>query len=133
EPLPGGGWEVVTDQGTLQAEHVVNAIATGIPLADGAVELAFSSGVLIHIHPDDLLQSCREIHRVSSRYVVCVEYFSDKPEEINYRGHTGVLFKRDFGSFWMDNFPDLQLLDYGFAWKRITGLDNLTWWIFEKK
>lgn len=124
---------VLVDEGVVGADRVVDAIATSIPLADGAVDLAFTSGVLIHIHPDDLLRSCREIHRVSRRYIACIEYFSDKPEEINYRGHDGFLFKRDFGGFWMDSFPDLQLLDYGFTWKRATGLDNLTWWIFEKR
>ena len=55
-----------------------------------------------------------------------------KPETIPYRGHTEALFKRDFGSFWLDCFPDLRVLDYGFFWKRLTGLDNLTWWLFEK-
>ena len=43
------------------------------------------------------------------------------------------LFKRDFGGFWLDNFPDLQVVKYGFSWKRLTGLDNLTWWVFEKR
>ena len=71
-------------------------------------------------------------YRVTRRYIVCIEYFSDKPEEIPYRGHDGVLFKRDFGGFWIDNFPDLETRDYGFVWKRVTGLDNLTWWVFEK-
>ena len=71
-------------------------------------------------------------HRVARRYIVCVEYFSDQPETIPYRGHSEVLFKRDFGSLWLDCFPDLRVLDYGFFWKRLTGLDNLTWWLFEK-
>ncbi|MBF0187051.1 MAG: methyltransferase domain-containing protein [Magnetococcales bacterium] len=120
------------EDGVLPADAIHDGFASAIPLADGAVDLAFTSGVLIHIHPDDLEASCREIHRVASRYIVCVEYFSDKPESIPYRGHDDVLFKRDFGGFWLDLFPDLQVLDYGFAWKRMTGLDNLTWWIFAK-
>ena len=95
--------------------------------------MAFTSGVLIHIHPDDLLDSMGEIHRVAKRYVVCIEYFSDKPEMIPYRGHDDRLFKRDFGSYYLDNFPDLSVVDYGFSWKRLTGLDNLTWWVFEKR
>jgi spore coat polysaccharide biosynthesis protein SpsF len=32
----------------------------------------------------------------------------------------------------MDRFPDLQLVDYGFFWKRATGLDDATWWLFRK-
>ena len=113
-----------------------NALAgTGadLKLPDGSVEMAFTSGVLIHIHPDDLLENCKQMHRVSSRYIVCIEYFADQPVELKYRDHANKLFKRDFGGYWMDNFPDLQLVDYGFAWKRVTQLDNLTWWIFEKR
>jgi pseudaminic acid biosynthesis-associated methylase len=123
---------------TLVRDHVVDpadaldGLAAAIPLADGAVDMAFTCGVLIHIHPDDLLASCREIHRVASRYIACVEYFSDKPEMIPYRGHDDRLFKRDFGGFWLDHFPDLRVVDYGFRWKRVTGLDNLTWWLFAK-
>ena len=75
----------------------------------------------------------REARRVARRYIVCIEYFSDKTEEITYRGHRGMLFKRDFGGFWLDNFPDLEVRDYAFAWKRATGLNNLTWWLFEKR
>ena len=119
--------------GVVTAANLRNGVAAAIDFPDGAADLAFTSGVLIHIHPDDLLGSCREIHRVARRYVVCVEYFAVEPEEIAYRGHRERLFKRDFGGFWLDNFPDLRVLDYGFAWRRLTGLGNLTWWGFEKR
>jgi spore coat polysaccharide biosynthesis protein SpsF len=123
----------LVDDGVVPAANVRDGFAAAIDLPDGAVDLAFTSGVLIHIHPDDLLASCREIHRVAKRYVVCIEYFADKPEEIAYRGHAERLFKRDFGGFWLDSFADLRVVNYGFAWKRLTGLDNLTWWVFEKR
>ncbi len=132
EPNASARQRLVDDK-VVPAANVRDGFAAAIDLPDGAVEMSFTSGVLIHIHPDDLLASCREIHRVSSRYVVCIEYFSDKAEEITYRGHSERLFKRDFGGFWLDNFPDLQVVKYGFSWKRLTGLDNLTWWVFEKR
>lgn len=122
----------LVDDQILPASNVLDGLASQLPFKDASVDLAFTSGVLIHIHPRDLTASCREIYRVSRRYIACIEYFSDKEEEIAYRGHTEALFKRDFGGFYLDNFPDLRLLDYGFAWKRTTGLDNLTWWLFEK-
>lgn len=118
--------------GVLPPANVFDGVASRLPFADASVDMAFTSGVLIHIHPDDLAAACAEIHRVAARHIVCVEYFSDKAEEIPYRGHTGALFKRDFGSLWLDQFPDLKVVDYGFAWKRVTGLDNLTWWVFRK-
>ena len=101
-------------------------------LADGTMNLVATCGVLIHIHPDGLAAACAEMYRVSNRYIVCIEYFSDKPEEIEYWGRSGMLWKRDFGSFWMEQHPDLKLLDYGFFWRRATCLDNLTWWLWEK-
>ena len=106
--------------------------ASAIDFADGTVDLTFTSGVLIHIHPDQLLGSLKEIYRCSARWIVCIEYFSDKPEMLPYRGHDDRLFKRDFGGYWLDNFSDLRTVAYGFVWKRVTGLDNLTWWLFEK-
>jgi pseudaminic acid biosynthesis-associated methylase len=116
----------------LPAGNVLDGVAAKIALADASVDLVFTRGVLIHIHPDDLLASCRELHRVARRYIVSIEYFSANPEELRYRNQSSALFKRDFGAFWLDNFPGLRVLDYGFAWQRLTGLDNLTWWMFEK-
>jgi pseudaminic acid biosynthesis-associated methylase len=116
----------------VPAENVLDGLCQSIPLRDGTADMAFTSGVLIHIHPDNLLAACRELHRVARRFVVCIEYFADKPEEILYRGQSEALFKRDFGAFYMENFSDLRVVDYGFTWKAMTGLDNLTWWVLEK-
>ncbi len=124
---------ILIDEGVVAVDKAMDGLATAIPLPDGAVDLAFTSGVLIHIHPDELAVSMREIHRVARRYIVCIEYFSDKPEMIPYRGHDDRLFKRDFGGMYLDLFPDLRTISCGFAWKRLTGLDNLTWWVFEKR
>ena len=92
-------------------------------------DLVFTSGVLIHIPPDELLAACQGIYDAAERYIVCIEYFSAEPEVKEYRGRH--LWKRDFGDYWMENFP-LGFLGCGFAWKRTTGLDNLTWWAFSK-
>ncbi|HDY86917.1 MAG TPA: methyltransferase domain-containing protein [bacterium] len=111
----------------------LDGTAQNIPLKDDSVEFAFTCGVLIHIPPKDLGKACDEIYRISSKYIACIEYFSDEPESKPYRGYDSLLFKRDFGSYWLDRFPDLKVIDYGFFWKRMTGLDNLTYWIFEKE
>lgn len=131
EPNAGARQRLV-DDGVVAREDAHDGFAAAMPLADEAADMAFTSGVLIHIAPDDLLASCAEIHRVSRRYIACIEYFSDRPQEIHYRDRDGLLFKRDFGDFWMTHFADLGLVDYGFFWRRATGLDNLTWWLFRK-
>lgn len=110
----------------------LDGIAQEIPLPDGSAELAFTAGVLIHIHPRDLAAAYKEIHRVSSRYILSLEYFADQPEEKPYWGHNEQLFKRDFGSFWLDQFPTLRTAGYGFIWRRATAIDNMNWWLFEK-
>ena len=110
----------------------IDGVAQNIPLDDDSVDLTFSCGVLIHIHPDELEQACREIYRVSSKYIICIEYFSDKLEMITYQGKENLLWKQDFGKLYMNLFPDLTLIDCRFFWKEATGLDNVTAWVFEK-
>lgn len=131
EPNASARAKVVGD-GVLPPERMLEGFGHQIPLADGAVDLAFTSGVLIHVDPSLLEQTMREIHRVSAKYVLCIEYFSPKPETISYRGEDGLLFKRDFGGMYLDLFPDLQLVDYGFFWKRTTVMDDSNWWLFKK-
>jgi pseudaminic acid biosynthesis-associated methylase len=125
--------DILVSDGIVAQDNLRGGMASAIDFPTSSVDLAFTSGVLIHIHPDNLPASLAEINRVSSRWIACIEYFSDKPEMIPYRGHDDRLFKRDFGGMWLDRFPDLRVVAYGFAWKRVTGLDNLTWWLFEKR
>ncbi len=131
EPNARAREQLVADKVVPQG-HLFDAVATKLPLEDGAVDLAFTSGVLIHVPPKDLEAAYGEIHRVAARYILCIEYFSQTPVEIPYRGHEGLLFKRNFGSMWLDLFPGLDPVANGFFWKRTTGLDDLNWWLFRK-
>lgn len=123
---------ILVEDDVVAAADVKAGIASAIDWPDGAADLVFTSGVLIHIHPDQLHASMREIHRCAARWVLSVEYFADRPTEVAYRGNDDVLFKRDFGAEWLQLFPTLRPVAYGFEWKQVTGLDNLTWWLFEK-
>ena len=118
--------------GVVPPGQVYDGIAEKLPVDTATIDFVFTRGVLIHIHPDNLLAACKEMFRVSKKYLLCAEYFSVRPESIPYRGHSDRLFKRDFGAFWLDNFPQLEVVEYGFEWKRVTGLDNITWWLFVK-
>jgi pseudaminic acid biosynthesis-associated methylase len=131
EPNDTARARLITD-GLVPASQALSGSADAIALDNSAVDLVFTSGVLIHIAPENLAAACREMHRVTRHYIACIEYFANEPQEVNYRGHAERLFKRDFGAFWLDQFPDLRTVDYGFFWRRATGLDNLTWWLFEK-
>lgn len=104
-----------------------------LPFSDNSIDLVFTSGVLIHVAPVDLGQVVDEIVRVAKQYIVCVEYFSHEPTEVKYRGHNGVLFKRDFGKFYLERYPQLRVLDYGFLWQVLDSADNSNWWLFSKR
>lgn len=117
----------------VETSNIHAGTAEDIPLADASVDLVFTSTVLIHVPPANLLQACREIHRVSKRFILCNEYFSANAETIKYRGHKELLFKRDFGAFWLENFSDIELIDYGFLWRRVAAMDSTTWWLFAKQ
>jgi pseudaminic acid biosynthesis-associated methylase len=103
-----------------------------LPYGDDAADLVFTSGVLIHVPPDDLIRAMTEINRVAKRWILSIEYFNPTPDEVAYQGQSGMLWRRDFGQMWLDRYPMLKTIGYGFAWKQATGLDNLTWWLFEK-
>jgi pseudaminic acid biosynthesis-associated methylase len=103
-----------------------------LPYADAGVDLVFTSGVLIHVAPDDLGRMVDEIVRVARHYVLCIEYFSHEPVAIPYHGHSDCLFKRDFGRFYLERHPALRVVDYGFLWKPLDSGDNTNWWLFAK-
>ena len=101
---------------------------------NNSFDLVFSMGVLIHIHPDDLLLNMKKMWTYSKKYILIGEYFSRKPEMIEYQGQLNKLFKCDFGSLFIDNF-DVSIVDYGFLWGYEydkAGFDDITWWLFEK-
>jgi len=124
--------ETLAKDGVLAPKKIYAGFGDNIPVADGAVEMSFTSGVLIHVDPARLDATMDEIHRVTSKYIMCAEYFSPRAETLSYRGRDGLLFRNDFGGLYMDRFPGLRLVDYGFFWKRATGLDDVTWWLFRK-
>jgi pseudaminic acid biosynthesis-associated methylase len=112
-----------------------NGAIVDAPFPASSFDLVFTCGVLIHVAPRDLLDNCRRIVDWSRRYILIVEYFSTSPAEIEYRGLQHQLFKRDFGSFFLDEFP-LRCLDFGFLWGRVYGgggFDDVTFWVFEKE
>lgn len=110
--------------------NVIEKDAFNITAPDAYFDMVFTSGVLIHIDPKELKDAMAEIYRVSNKYIACIEYFSPELREANYRGHK-ALWTQDFGGLWIDNFS-LRVITYTFYWKRTTGLDNLTGWLFEK-
>lgn len=122
-------WEKLKDV----ADVAVNASILDMGSMMFRGDLAFTKGLLIHIHPGDLPCAYRTLYDASSRYILIAEYFNPTPVEVKYRDHDEALWKRDFGGDMLDTFPDLDCIDYGFVWSRDKHpQDNLTWWLFEK-
>lgn len=97
-------------------------------------DLVFTMGVLIHVHPDDLIENLKKVFEYSKKYILIGEYFNRTPVSIEYRGEQNKLFKADFGKILLNNF-NVKLLDYGFFWGHLNdsaGFDDITWWLFER-
>lgn len=110
---------------------IVPGDAFDLPFKDACFDLAFTSGVLIHIAPADLPRALGEIYRVSKRYIIAIEYDHDQEVEVPYRGHSGALWKRDHGAAWRREFPQLRHLRSGFL-DAARGYDDCTFHIFSK-
>ena len=90
--------------------NIIRGSAFDIPFKDIYFDLVFSSGVLIHINPKDIRKAMKEIYRCTNKYIWGFEYFSEKYQEVNYRGEKNLLWKADFPRLYIQNFSDLKLI-----------------------
>jgi pseudaminic acid biosynthesis-associated methylase len=76
---------------------------------------------------DKLFGSC-------GRYFLVADYYNSSLVAIPYRGHTDRLFKRGFAGEIIDRYPQMQLVDYGFAYRSDPNFpqDDVTWFLLEK-
>ena len=96
-------------------------------------DLTFTRGVLIHLNPELLAKAYDILYHSSKRFVCVAEYYNPTPVEVMYRGNSEKLFKRDFAGEMLDRFPDLKLIDYGFAYHRdVFPQDDISWFLMEK-
>lgn len=98
-------------------------------------DLTLIKGVLSHINPDEPPQMHDKLVASCGRYLLVAEYYNPTPTAIPYRGHSDPLFKRDFCGEIMDHHPQMQLIDYGFAYRRDPNFpqDDPTWFLMEKR
>jgi pseudaminic acid biosynthesis-associated methylase len=110
---------------------VLQGTAFDLPFKDNFADLAFTSGVLIHIAPQDIARAMAEIYRVSKRYIVAIEYDAPTEQAITYRGTSDSLWKRDHGGIWQARYPELKQLAR-FEVGAADGYDDCTAHLFEK-
>ena len=90
--------------------NLIQGSALDIPFKNSYFDLVFTSGVLIHINPDDLNIAIREIYRCTREHIWGFEYYADRYTEILYREQKGLLWKADFAKLYLDEFRDLELV-----------------------
>jgi spore coat polysaccharide biosynthesis protein SpsF len=98
-------------------------------------DLVLVCGVLIHLNPDRLREAYEKIFKLSKKSILLFEYYNPSPVEVNYRGHEGRLFKRDWAGEMLDQFKGkLKLVDYGFFYHRdpVAWSDDGNWFVLEK-
>lgn len=107
---------------------VINAAATDVVdlFGSGSAELVITSGVLIHIPTDTLVATMQAIRDVSSRYVLAIEYASEREVAVDYRGHADRLWKRPYGELYQS--MSLALVESGPA----EGYNDCHYWLLEK-
>lgn len=97
-------------------------------------DLVFTSGVLIHINPNNLTRVFDNLMSFSSKYLILIEYFSRTPVEIPYHGQNELLWKRDYGKDFM-KYSNWKVVTYGFLWGQEfddCGFDDCNYWVFER-
>lgn len=101
---------------------------------EAVADLVLTFGLLITMAPGAVQDMYQKIYLASSRYILLAEYYNPTPIEATYRGHEGFLFKRDWAGEMMDKFPDLVLVDYGFAYHRdpVFPAGDITWFLMMK-
>ena len=97
-------------------------------------DVVLIKGVLIHINPEYLNDAYQKLYDSCKKYLLIGEYYNPTPISIPYRGHNDCLFKRDFAGEILERFPNMRLIDYGFAYHKdpIFPQDDITWFLLEK-
>lgn len=103
----------------------------------GRYDLVVSMGFLIHQSPDLIdaaLDTIYDLMRLGG-FVVIGEYFAPIETEVTYRGNEAQLWRRDYGSMFMNRFkPNCEVVDYGFVSRNDSHMpmDDINWWTIRR-
>ena len=96
----------------------------------GTYDLVFTCGVLIHVPPEELNKTLRQIYRLSRRYILAIEYYAEQETMIPYRGLDNMLWKRDYERHYL-KVTNVRTIRSGF-WSKAEGFDDCHWWLMEQ-
>lgn len=93
-----------------QGINIIQGHAYDLPFRDAYFDMVYTSGVLIHIAPEDIVKAMKEIYRTSKRYIWGLEYYSEDYQAKEYRGNQQAMWKTNFAQLYLNNFPSLKLV-----------------------
>ena len=102
-----------------------------LPFEDDEFDLVFSSGVLIHLHPDDLPTALSEIHRCTNNLIYGLEYcdknYQNEFKSISYRGSDNACWAADYASQYIKHCDNIDLKEKKiYPWPEAKNFD----WIY---
>jgi len=91
--------------------------AQKIPFKDNYFDLVLTSGLLIHIPPDELLMVMGEMNRVAKDKIWGFEYGAEETTPLEYRGETGLLWKANYGGLFQAHFNLGRVYSQGYKFR----------------
>lgn len=94
--------------------NIIQGSAFDIPYKDGYFDIVFTSGLLIHIAPQDINNVLDEIYRCTNQFIWGAEYYHNKYIHVPYRNKNSLMWKGNFSKMFLARFNDLHLVKVEF-------------------
>lgn len=103
--------------------ELVEAEPHELPFESESLDFVFTSGLLVQVALKDVAKVCSEVIRVSKQYVACIEKCTVGDDRL----------QEDVGKFYLDHFPELEVVGSGTFSVPGTDGEKVNWWIFRKQ
>jgi pseudaminic acid biosynthesis-associated methylase len=98
-------------KGARSELQVLQGSIYDLPFKSRFFDVVFTSGVLIHLPPDDLPKAMAEVVRCSRRCIIGGEYYNPALTELPWKGVAAKrMWAGPYRQVYMDAFPDLRLV-----------------------
>ena len=94
----------------LPQANLIQGSALQLPFSEAEFDLVFTSGVLIHIHPENLAAVMSEIYRCSRKYIWGLEYYAQELTDVPYREQKDLMWKAPYADLYTQQFNELKTL-----------------------
>jgi pseudaminic acid biosynthesis-associated methylase len=112
--------------------NIIQGSAFDLPYKDEYFDIVFTSGLLIHIAPQDINNVLDEIYRCTKRFIWGAEYYFDQYINVPYREKNELMWKGNFSKMYLERFKNLHLVKEEFM--KYLNNDNVdTMYLLEKE